>query len=217
MRVTATAAAERVPSELARTFALARAHGPRRGGWWAVRACWWLAVVAAAIGVVWVGWYSIDPSTVRPAAADLPRPWGIALPVLLGCAGVVLALLLLLAHRPIAAARARRLRTRVQRRLRDAAAVVAGETVARLRAVLTEHDAARVALIEAGHAREFRLSHSEPERHATRPGTRSVTRPNSGSNKRGITAWPPEAGSEREADGEGTPHPAAPDLDHVPG
>ena len=74
------------------------------------------------------------------------RVWVAALMIV---AGAVVALLILLLGRPLAAARARRFRASSERRLRDATATVAREVVAPVRAVLRDYADAQAALDEA--------------------------------------------------------------------
>ncbi len=136
---------DRLPDELGRTVSAASPGPPLAIGWKLARVGWWLAVVSVLAGAAWLGWYAIDRDRSAPALM-VGRVWVAALMIV---AGAVVALLILLLGRPLAAARARRFRASSERRLRDATATVAREVVAPVRAVLRDYADAQAALDEA--------------------------------------------------------------------
>ena len=136
---------DRLPDELGRAVGAASPVPPLAIGWKLARVGWWLAIVSVLAGAAWLGWHAIDRDRNVPAFL-VGRVW---LATLMVVAGAVVALLILLVGRPLAAARARRFRAASERRLRDVTATVAREVVAPVRAVLRDYADARAALDEA--------------------------------------------------------------------
>jgi hypothetical protein len=111
--------------------------------WRLARFVWWLAVLAVAVGAGWSGFYAA--ARADGATPDLPDVGGVAWPLLLLVVGALVALPLLLLGRPIAAGRARRYRSRVDRRLREATTAVARDVLGPVRGVLRDYERARSA------------------------------------------------------------------------
>ena len=126
-----------LPEVLSGALAGAWPRSPGALGWRLARLVWWLAVLAAGAGAGWLGWYVA-------ARADGPTPGlpgvgGVAVPLLMFGGGGAVSLLLILISRPLGAARARRHRARVDRRLREATAAVARDVLRPVRAVLSDY------------------------------------------------------------------------------
>jgi len=148
VRQAAAADLDRLPAELGEAVRAARPRSPRAIGWWAGRLLFWLGAVAAVGGLVW---YALTRyGTVDHVWQRLPGLGEVAAGLVVAVAGAVVAGLVLLIGRPLAAARARRFRGRTEGRLRDAVASVAREVVGPVRRVLRDHAEARAALQEAG-------------------------------------------------------------------
>ena len=148
--VRAAAAADGLPEELGRAVRDARPPGPRAVGWRLIRAAWWLAVLAVLVGAGWWAWSALELRIAGVGSAPgWPRFGRVSLPVVLIAVGLVLAIALPLLGRWLAAVRARRWRRATERRLRGAAATVAREAVAPVRAVLRDYADARAAFHDA--------------------------------------------------------------------
>jgi hypothetical protein len=119
-----------LPQELADAVMAARPPAPRAWGWRLARAGFWLGVLAAVGGGVWLG---LDRS---------PWAWS-AIAGGLVLAGAMLAL------RPVARARTRRHEARTRDRLRAALAAVAERVAEPVRLVRRDHETARLSLAEA--------------------------------------------------------------------
>jgi GTP-binding protein EngB required for normal cell division len=148
VRRVATADLDRLPAALAGALAAARPRPPHAPLWRLARLIWWIAVAVVAAGIGWAGWYAA--ARVDGAAPDLPDAGGVAWPLLMVFAGGAVALPLLLVARPIAVSRARRYRSRVDRRLREATTAVAREVLGPVRGVLRDYDHTRSAFHDAG-------------------------------------------------------------------
>ena len=152
VRAAAAASSTRLPDELGAAVREAHPRPPSAALWWVARTAWWLAVVAALIGASWLVWAAISdaaPTSQPTVALGSAR---IGLLVLLIAGGVVVAVVLSLAGRWIAAIRAKRWRAATERRLSGAVASVAREAVAPLRATLRDYDDARTAFDRAARA-----------------------------------------------------------------
>ena len=147
-----------LPGELGKALSAARPRRRRHWGWGFVRLLWWLCVGAALGGAGWLAWYGVRRARGQPAA-EPPDVGGVWVPLLLLAGGVLVAVLLSLLARPLAAARARRARTRSERRLTDAATSVARERVITpVRAVLRDYADARAALTGAAAPADLALN-----------------------------------------------------------
>jgi hypothetical protein len=146
----ATTELDRLPYVLADALTAARPRRPRALAWRLARALWWLAVMGLAAGVGWLGWYVA--ARADGSAPDLPDVVGVAWPAVLVAAGLVVITLFLLVGRPVAAARARRYRSRVDRRLREATTAVARDVLAPVRGVLRDYAEAHAAYQDAAAA-----------------------------------------------------------------
>jgi hypothetical protein len=111
--------------------------------WRLARLIWWLAVLAVAAGIGWSGFYAT--ARADGTTPDLPDVGGVAWPLLLLAGGALVALPLLLVGRPIAAGRARRYRSRVDSRLREATTAVARDVLGPVRGLLRDYEQARSA------------------------------------------------------------------------
>jgi hypothetical protein len=100
-----------------------------------LRVLWWLAIATALAGVAWTA----------VTFGDEPRPW---LPMIVGGAGLAVAVLLPLILVPVARLRARRYRRVVTDRLNSATLTIAREVVAPVRQVLHDYAGARASLAE---------------------------------------------------------------------
>ncbi len=145
VRVAALSGVDRLPHDVGHAVEAARPRRPRVIGWMLARVVWWLSVLSVLGGGAWLAWWATD----RDGVADPPTVGGVWLPLVLIFAGAVVALLVLLLGRPLAAARARRFRAITERRLRDATAAVARDVVAPVRSVLRDYADARIALGDA--------------------------------------------------------------------
>jgi energy-coupling factor transporter ATP-binding protein EcfA2 len=138
VRAAAAGGADWIPEELGRAVREASPRGPRAVGWLVARVVWWLAVAAVLVGAGWLAWSRFGTAPERTTLA-----------VSLVVAGGILAIALPLLALSLAVARARRWRRRVERRLTGAAATVARESVAPVRAVLRDYAEARSAFSAA--------------------------------------------------------------------
>jgi GTP-binding protein EngB required for normal cell division len=148
VRRVATAGLDRLPAALAGALAAARPRPPHAPLWRLARLVWWLAALVLAAGIGWAGWYAA--ARADGATPDLPDVGGVAWPLLMVFAGGFVALPLLLVGRPLAVSRARRYRSRVDRRLREVATSVARDVLGPVRGVLRDYDRARTAYHVAG-------------------------------------------------------------------
>ncbi len=137
IRTAATVHLDRLPDDLAGALTAARGRPPGVAVWRLLRILWWVAIAAAVGGIAWIA------MTLR----DDPRP---GLPLVIGGAGLVLAVLLPLILELVKPLRARRYRRVVADRLNLATLTVAREVVAPVRQILRDYTEARVALAEAG-------------------------------------------------------------------
>ena len=87
IRTAATTHLDRLPDDLSGALTAARGRPPGVAVWRLLRILWWLAIAAALVGIAWTA------VTLR----DEPRPW---LPLVVGGAGLVLAVLLPLILEP---------------------------------------------------------------------------------------------------------------------
>jgi energy-coupling factor transporter ATP-binding protein EcfA2 len=125
-----------LPDHLSEAMSVAGVRQPRPTGWRILRAVWWTALVLAVAGLVWL-------------VADLPAP-GWPLPSVMLAVGATVAVVTGVGARPLARARAAKLRARAEARLHAAVAEVASErVVAPLRTVLNRYRDARTALKSA--------------------------------------------------------------------
>jgi GTP-binding protein EngB required for normal cell division len=148
VRRVVTADLDRLPDALSGALASARPRPPHVPLWRLARLVWWLAVLAVAAGIGWSGFYAT--ARADGTTPDLPDVGGIAWPLLLLAGGSLVALPLLLVGRPIAAGRARRYRSRVDGRLREATTAVARDVLGPVRGVLRDYEQARSAYHAAG-------------------------------------------------------------------
>jgi len=137
VRRVATADVDRLPYTMAEVLERARPRPPRALLWRLARVVWWLAVLAAGAGIGWLGWYAA--ARADGSGLDLPDVGGVAWPAILLAGGIGVAVGLLLVGRPIAVARARRHRSRVDRRLRLASTAVARDVLRPVRGVLRDY------------------------------------------------------------------------------
>ena len=139
IRTAATADLDRLPDDLSGALSAARGRPPGVAVWRFLRLLWWLSIAAAVAGIAWtaVTW------------RDEPRPW---VPLVVGAAGLAVALVLPILLVPIARRRARRYRRVVTARLHEAALTIAREVVTPVRQILRDYAEARAALAEAGGA-----------------------------------------------------------------
>jgi GTP-binding protein EngB required for normal cell division len=137
IRMAATTHLDRLPDDLSRALSAARGRPPGLAVWRFLRVLWWLSIAAAVVGIAWsaVTW------------RDEPRPW---VPLVVGAAGLAVALVLPLVLVPIARRRARRYGRVVTARLHEAALTIAREVVTPVRQILRDYSEARAALAEAG-------------------------------------------------------------------
>jgi hypothetical protein len=138
----------RLPADLGEAVRAARPRPPSAIGWWIGRLLFWLGATAAVGGTVWYALARYGP--VRQPRLALPGLDDVPVGLAAAVAGAALAGMVLVIGRALAAAGARRLRARTEKRLRDAVASVAREVVGPVRRVLRHHADARAALDEAG-------------------------------------------------------------------
>jgi hypothetical protein len=144
---------DELPDALDLAVASADLGVPRKPLWWrAIGLLQWVTTIAVAAGLLWLAVRYIMFALALPEP-PLPHVGRLPLPTALLLGGLLAAFLIALVARPVTRFAARRARRRAESRLRAGIERVAQDKILdRVRAVLSDYEAARTALDRAGAA-----------------------------------------------------------------